>query len=101
MVKCHGYLWYECSNPNSVVDPVAEEATEHISLAMDFSCVNFVKQCHHDKSIEHHGEVNWGRISQTWNFHISAFHVIFHIHTKFMLVTKIFTVAETCDWHLG
>lgn len=45
------------ANPNGVEDGVGKYSLEDVSLAMNFSGVEFVEQRHHDKRIENNGEV--------------------------------------------
>ena len=63
-IKKNSYLRYKRKDPNHVIDWVAEKAPEHIALAVDLSCVNFVEERHHHKSVENHCEVNSGWSSQ-------------------------------------
>ena len=52
------YLGNESNDPNDVVDGIGEEASKHVPLAVDLASVDFVEQCHHDKSIENNCKVN-------------------------------------------
>ena len=52
----------ESADPDRVVNPITEKSLEHVPLAMDLPGVDLVEEGHHDKSVEHHREVD-GRSS--------------------------------------
>lgn len=51
------YLRKGGSNPNRVENGVRQETFKNISLTMNFSCVDFIEQSHHNKCIENNSKV--------------------------------------------
>ena len=51
------YLCNEGSNPYSDEDRIAVETFEDVSLTMNFSSVDFIKQSHHDECVENNREM--------------------------------------------
>lgn len=54
------YLWRSRSYPNAIIDRIGKDAFENITLSVDLSSVDFVKQSHHDKCVENNGEMLGG-----------------------------------------
>ena len=64
--KNEQYLADKCCDPNYVVYGICEQTNKDISLAVDFSCVDFVEKSHHYKRIKNHGKMLcWWRAQVT------------------------------------
>lgn len=51
------YLRQAGTDPNTVKNGVGKYSLEDVSLAVNFSSIEFVEQRHHDKSIENNGKM--------------------------------------------
>ena len=65
------YLTNKGSNPDNVINRIGKQPNEDISLSVDLTSVNLVKQSHHDERVEDHGEMNRG-----WRLNIRPFTII-------------------------
>ena len=51
------YLWCCCCYPDTVVNRIGENAGENVTLSVNFACVDFIEQSHHDEGVEDDGEM--------------------------------------------
>ena len=98
--QSYSHLWYECANPDDVVDGIGKESRKYVSLAVDFSSINFVEHCHHHKHVEDHRKMDWRWRLNAWKIISDILKQCFSFSTNLLLAHFLYqTCARRRTWH--
>jgi hypothetical protein len=51
------YLGYTSANPDCIENWIGENSLEYVALTVNFSCIELVKESHHNKRIKYNSEM--------------------------------------------